>query len=254
MSVLASRSIASRVPVGRIVFAWTIVAAVLVPTRGFAQQTCSNVCMQLGWWSADSLCSSRSVADSTLVNWSSLQRTSSHATLDVKTGTIALESSVSSALPGVSGAISTTNSLSWTDEFHVVGLPPGPPIAFQARLNVTGLGVDVKSGASVRVGNTEIGLRDEASNSASETFAGESVTKTIVLTITASPGQPFFLSVFAHGVARGNFYVASTKAEGVLVFGDLPAGAKVASCGGYLNDAPVPVRRSTWGALKLRYR
>jgi hypothetical protein len=101
---------------------------------------------------------------------------------------------------------------------------------------------------------TEIGLRDAASNSASEVFAGDSLEKTIVLTITASPGQPFLLTVFGFSVAQASDWWAITWAHGVLVFGDLPAGAKITSCGGYLDDAPVPARRSTWGALKLRYR
>jgi len=212
--------------------------------------------MKLGDQWADSLCASRIAADSTRDHrGGGLDWATDHATFDAKNGTISLEISATKPLGLNNFSFWSFASLSWTDEFQIVGLPPGPPITFQARLNTKGFGLNYYPiPQHFGIGSTEIGLRDAASNSASQMFAGDSLEKTIVLTITASPGQSFSLTLFAHGSAQSNFYTARTGADGLLVFGDLPAGAKVTSCGGYLDDAPVAARRSTWGALKLRYR
>jgi hypothetical protein len=70
----------------------------------------------------------------------------------------------------------------------------------------------------------------------------------------ANRGEPFPLTLFVDGYTFVYGANGGTTAEGLLAFGDLPAGAQITSCGGYFNDTPVPVRKSTWGALKLLYR
>ena len=42
--------------------------------------------------------------------------------------------------------------------------------------------------------------------------------------------------------------------HGQLVFQDLPAGASIRSCHGFVQDLPVLVRAASWGGLKLLYR
>jgi hypothetical protein len=170
---------------------------------------------------------------------------------DITAGTIVFELTVSPAIYDDDSA-----SVSVTDVFRVTGLPSGGPLTFQARLDVSGEGYGVYVGQhNYASAQTEIGLREGASNGSSRVYttSGQGPS-TQAVNITASPEEPFTLTLFAKGRALGYHHYSATTARGRLVFGNLPQGASVVSCGGYFNDQPVATRKSTWGRLKQIYR
>ncbi len=149
------------------------------------------------------------------------------------------------------------------DEYHVIGVPDGTPLTFQAELLVSGtvtLGCGYSPGGSV--GAT---LREGASNSASATASAvpescdelgvccggsAALDRTLSVTLATAAGQAFRVTSILGATAR--FGSASVSAR--LRFAGLPPGAAVVSCQGFRQDFPTPVRPLTWGALRVRYR
>jgi hypothetical protein len=141
------------------------------------------------------------------------------------------------------------------DDFTLIGIPAGTPFTFTARARFTGRAVS--SGApgdgdgAIITGR----LRDAFGNEAATgTSVGETnehfVDDTVALTVSGVAGTPFRLRFTAETYAIR----AEATLQGELSFAGLPAGASLTSCRGYNSAAPVPVRTTTWGAIKTLYR
>lgn len=77
-----------------------------------------------------------------------------------------------------------------------------------------------------------------------------SVNEPLSLAISAVAGTPVHLRV----AVRAEAFDGRGELEGLLGFTGLPPGVFLHSCRGYLSDAPVAVRRASWGRLKAAYR
>jgi hypothetical protein len=69
------------------------------------------------------------------------------------------------------------------------------------------------------------------------------------LVFTRPAGTPFGLEI--HGDANHG-YNLNNHAQ--FVFLDLPPGAVVTSCKGYLQEQPTPAQATSWGNVKAAYR
>lgn len=143
--------------------------------------------------------------------------------------------------------------IAW-DEYRVVGPPNGTPLAFEGRLKVLG-NASAFCAPFAGAGFTAT-LQEGTSNSisvaASEYQCSGHVhaDTTLHLSIVRASGETFSLmfNLSASGNNGGAFIT------GELSFAGLPPGALVVSCQGFHQDAPVPVRSTSWGTLKQRYR
>lgn len=132
-----------------------------------------------------------------------------------------------------------TASLLVQDEFRVVGLAAGIPVALVAHFKGTGATAQVE-------------IRDAFGHAASGTFEPIVFPELdLTLDLPVVTGQPFIVqySVSVAGSASGGDSASMT-----FSFAGVPAGAAVVSCNGYVSDRTVPARRATWGSLKQRYR
>ncbi len=143
------------------------------------------------------------------------------------------------------------------DDFTVIGLPDGTPVALQAYLDLTGSAASFSEPGGSGGGRVRGLVREGTSNEVSlvrATTSGEpssiSVQETLVLPVSAVAGSPVRLR-FA---VRAEAFDGIAAMEGTFRFAALPAGAAVQSCRGYSSSAPVRTRTGTWGALKSRYR
>jgi hypothetical protein len=134
------------------------------------------------------------------------------------------------------------------DDFRIVGVPAGTPLVFAAEWNYNFIGsFEASFGARIGQGDTP-------------TLGGG----------TGANGQPFFSQagrfVYELNVNAGDVFRLTTElsagtgqhggadASGFLRFSGLPAGARVESCQGYVQDIPVPAMRASWGSVKSLYR
>src|SRR5262245_2962301 len=224
-------------------------ALVSLASAALAQNPCPEGCITFGSGGTD--CGSASSRDSSFMATDDQGLRSYQAAYEITPGTIGLDLMVAPAI-----YLEDSVAVTLTDEFRVTGIPPGGPLTFQARLNATGYATKIfVAQHNYAFGWAEVGLRESATNTASFLYTtGSQGPQTVVLTLTASPEEPFNLTLFAKGAAVGYHRDSHTSVQGQLVFGNLPSGAYVESCSGYLNDTPVPVRKSTWGRLKSLYR
>jgi len=142
------------------------------------------------------------------------------------------------------------------DDYELVGMPPGTPVAFDAVLHLKGDGHDFGppgGGGGARLRAT---LLEGVSNSTSLLRATTgldpaiSIDEPLTLPISAVAGTPVHLRV----AVRAEAFDGRGELEGLLGFTVLPPGAFLHSCRGYLSDAPVAARRTSWGRLKAVYR
>jgi hypothetical protein len=71
------------------------------------------------------------------------------------------------------------------------------------------------------------------------------------LTISPTPGVPFYLTIVFD---IGGSCRSGAQASAALRFDNVPPGYTIQSCKGYTQGQPVPVRQASWGSLKLHYR
>jgi hypothetical protein len=142
---------------------------------------------------------------------------------------------------------------SW-DTFTLVG-PAGPPLAFEARLHVTGSATSISDPGS---GTGSIGIwgvlaEGNSQRDSARVDAGGGQSKeldaTVRLPLLHAPGEPFDLGYGAHAGS----YFAFGEVLGILAF-DLPPGYLVQSCRGWAGAGSTPARGTSWGRLKSIYR
>jgi len=80
--------------------------------------------------------------------------------------------------------------------------------------------------------------------------ASSSVNQAVSLSIQVQEGVPFRLGLCANARASGGY----STFQGVLSFADLPPGAMVQSCQGFMQDEPVQSTQTTWGRVKALHR
>ena len=126
------------------------------------------------------------------------------------------------------------------DEFHLVGLAPGTPVALVAHLGGTGVSAHVE-------------IHDAYDHAAANDF-DPTVRSTMDLTLDLAvvSDRPFIVQ-YDLAVSGGGIY-GSDGANLRFSFTGVPPGVAVVSCNGYVSESTVPVRRATWGRLKSRYR
>jgi len=141
------------------------------------------------------------------------------------------------------------------DDFQLVGLAPGTPASFTAVLHLRGEAHNFDApggGGGFRLRGT---LQEGASNVAARNWNSASgpdqfVNEPLPLAITAVAGTPLHLRI----AVRAEVLSGRGEMEGLLEFTGLPSGASLTSCRGYMSDAPVAARRTSWGRLKSVYR
>jgi len=125
------------------------------------------------------------------------------------------------------------------DDFRVIGLAAGTPVAITVVLHVSanwsGGSVSDAYGnqASIFITPYDGGLGD------------------VSLPISALGQQPFRLTFDSKAQAD---YAISGQASCSFSFTGLPPGTAVVSCNGYVSDQPVAARPTSWGRLKSMYR
>jgi len=141
-------------------------------------------------------------------------------------------------------------SASIADSFQVSGLEG--PVDLVARLRVTADVGFVPSSAAVfwRAELAEGGSSPAVFQRHPRFPPTISADTTLTVAITALPGQPFQVRQFIKVQLNG---ITDSRISGTLTFTGLPPDARVTSCGGYHQGAPVPVTPSSWGKVKLRY-
>jgi hypothetical protein len=141
------------------------------------------------------------------------------------------------------------------DDFTLIGIAPGMPFTltatarFTGRVSSSGAPGD-GSGAAIN-GRLRDALGNEAIASISVGETGDrTLDQSVALPVTGTAGTPFRLRFSAEAYVLAGF----GSLQGQLSFTGLPAGASLISCRGYSSAAPVPVRTTTWGAIKTLYR
>jgi hypothetical protein len=134
------------------------------------------------------------------------------------------------------------------DRYKVIGIPAGTPLAFNAQLDV--------SGSGAQTGYFYASLLEGTSNqqSWSNSNPGELmyiVNTSLVLTINRLAGEEFEMT---STVSAGTGQIGSASTSAALHFANLPQGAQIVSCQGFVQDFPVPALPASWGSLKAQYR
>ena len=134
------------------------------------------------------------------------------------------------------------------DEFVVLGLALGTPVELTAVLDASGGGWPLVPELPYSVGSGSASISDGTASD-SEQAANGSFSRPLSLGLHVSVGQPFVL----HLRVTASADLGGGSAQGQLRFTGIPPGCTVSSCQGY-QFGPVPVRKTTWGSLKARFR
>jgi hypothetical protein len=144
------------------------------------------------------------------------------------------------------GDFSTGADARVQDDFTVVGVPAGTPVALVAHLHATLSGTFPFGNHVASVSAT---LTDANGNQATA-FAPPSTDQDLTIPVAAVAGQQFRLTFEINGGTQD----WSGGGNGAFLFSGLPAGTAVTSCNGYVSDASVPVRQTSWGRIQQLYR
>jgi len=139
------------------------------------------------------------------------------------------------------------------DVFTLLGPAGAPPITFHPHAIVR---TDIYCGGEFA--QADASIREGASNSASVTESTDScmVTTDLAISLSRASGSTFDLYLTVHAIAgTGDVFAHYSygSASMRLSFPDLPVGYSVVSCQGF-GGGVTAARRSSWGALKARYR
>lgn len=141
------------------------------------------------------------------------------------------------------------------DEYRVVGLPDGTPVELRVRL----VGTDdwTRYTGCMSSGCTPVAFAAVYGAAPDERLEHYRITPPtgpasfdLVMTFTRRAGEPF---VLRHQIWVGTSHDESaSEISADVLFEGLPPGATVVAC--TASGAPTPTRRTTWGALRVRYR
>lgn len=172
-----------------------------------------------------------------------------HAAFDVGAGTLA---AIHGELyPG-------QTSVTVHDSFDIAGLPAGTPVTVTAELvadgeiTTTGCG-GAGCGGSVYASIATAGELAEQLEGGILFAPGtrpEHLVVRLPVTLTAGTPQPIAFRVYG---ARGPGGNHRAELAGAYRFLDLPPGASVVSCRGFVQS-PTPARPASWGRVKAAYR
>jgi len=142
------------------------------------------------------------------------------------------------------------------DEFRVVGVSAGTPVALSARLDVEADALDhditpcgLRVYAHVRHGTEAASLEVCAPPGSQHLTPHESLT--LPLLVTA--GEPITLEFEVQLYVAVGSDGGEGWGSGRIGFDGLPPGASVVSCNGYDSDT-TPASQPSWGRVKVRYR
>ena len=141
------------------------------------------------------------------------------------------------------------------DDFQLVGLAPGTPASFTVVLHLRGEAHNFDAPGGGGGWRMRATLQEGASNVVAKnwnvSFGGDQfINEPLPLAIAAVAGTPVHLRI----AVRAEALSGRAELEGLLEFTGLPPGVTLTSCRGYLSDAPVAARRTSWGRLKAVYR
>jgi hypothetical protein len=172
--------------------------------------------------------------------------TSSSANYDVPAGTLA----ISFGCGGSCGECGSGAGVYVEDDFSVLGLPSGTPVALTARMTGT-LGGGFGGFEYVVTSATLKDTNGHVVTASVDPQGGYGGNLNLSLPVDAVAGQVFRLHFELSGYSLGPL---SGSASAAFSFSGLAPGTAVISCQGYVSDRTVPARRSTWGRLKAAYR
>jgi hypothetical protein len=138
------------------------------------------------------------------------------------------------------------------DDFVISNLPPGTPLTFRATLYL-GLQCSGYSHGSGACNGSMTGPDGATVRYGIDACCGQgnSASHPLDLAVQALAGQTFRITYQVEAEAdEGGFGSAS----GQFIFQDLPPGATIQSCHGYVEDFPVPAKPMSWGRVKVLYR
>lgn len=141
------------------------------------------------------------------------------------------------------------------DRFQVVGVPPGTPLSFRARLRVASVAYvfgHTFASACLSISLND-GISEHLANACGSNGNALSWETSITIPLQYAAHQEFTI-VYTLGASASLQAGAYARPGAYLSFEGLPQGAQVTSCQGYTQDFPVAARSVTWGALKTRYR
>jgi hypothetical protein len=174
-------------------------------------------------------------------------RNEDHVQYDLVTGNLVMHQCCS-----ITGALTDVY-----DEYDVTGVPAGTPVSLTVVLTVDGAIWTFHCGGTGCAGHYVAriihGTDAAQANHSDNIFDGRIEHHDVVtLPLTIVAGQPERLEFYlAGGRALGGSH--GSEAIAVISFTGLSAGMSIVSCQGFAGGV-TPVRRSTWGQLKTRYR
>jgi hypothetical protein len=132
------------------------------------------------------------------------------------------------------------------ERFELVGPVTATPLAFSARLYVTG------SAQTYGEGSAGLGEGSQATEMLS-VAGGESVSDVpVVLALEHFAGDSFDIHVHVAAMSITIHPYVAVDLRAAFQFEGVPTGWSIVSCRGV--DVPVPARPTTWGAVRALYR
>jgi len=143
--------------------------------------------------------------------------------------------------------LSGAGGIGCTDDFVVTGLPPGTPVTITASLHVK---VTFSKNFSTGTGDFDVSLGEDSGVTRLTGHAAVDTIVTYVLHHPAGEHFPFSIGVYVVGTE------ATMSLTSQLSVDDLPPGAVLSSCNGFLRQgqSPVPAVPLSWGRLKAFHR
>ena len=154
-------------------------------------------------------------------------------------GDLALVGTLISSLAFPSGEVATT------DDFEILGAPPGVPVSVTVRLE--------GSGSNISVGFATASFSGSIADAAGHIVTGGPEPPNVLrlaLPVDFVAGSPQRLTyrLTGYGIAL------PVSAQASLRFDGLPAGMSIVSCRGFQSGAVTASKHSSWASLKQLYR
>lgn len=160
-------------------------------------------------------------------------------TWDARTGQAAASGSSGGIHSGGGGQVSVS------DQFELVGVPPGATVRVTAALDVYGC-----YRYDFGYGTSSLGQLSDGTRTVSWSASNGCGLTRIQLDLDMTPGVAQTLTYLADVSCTGT----SGRTQVQLVFLGLPPGASIVSCRGFQTGAITPTRATSWGRLKQHYR
>lgn len=140
-----------------------------------------------------------------------------------------------------------------SDDFDVVGVPPGTPVSCWVEFATNGM---IQTPGGVIVTTLEAGgVVQTRTHVTNQNLGWYPISDQLQqnLTLVAGTPQRIRFALAGRRTVGSAIDASGSDAHGGYSFGGLPAGVKVVSCQGYPGGI-VPTHTPTWGSLKARYR